>query len=208
MPCMPIGGGRRATLPTWRAQASNDEEACGALRLSLAPMPAPARLAALCPAGEVVKCAPAGTRFRRQGREPGAGLARLLLRQFYTSVFALGKALAPGRYVFALADELQDYVSTDSTDALNDSAFQANSRKNKCIFGPHPVCHRSLLARRRRLDDVPTMATHFVPAHALDAPGDLGWRGSRAGLAGARAGPRSAHGTKTRCDKARSKSHS
>ena len=66
--------------------------------------------------------------------ETGAGLARLLLRQFYSSVFARGKALPAGNYVFALADELQDYVSTDPIDALNDSAFLAKCREFKCIF--------------------------------------------------------------------------
>ena len=66
--------------------------------------------------------------------EMGAGLARLLLRQFYGSVFARGKSQPIGQYVFALADELQDYVSTDPTDALNDSAFLAKCREFRCIF--------------------------------------------------------------------------
>ena len=66
--------------------------------------------------------------------ETGAGLARILLRQFYGSVFARGKSQPIGQYVFALADELQDYVSTDPTDALNDSAFLAKCREFRCIF--------------------------------------------------------------------------
>lgn len=66
--------------------------------------------------------------------EAGAGLARILLREFYGAVFRRGLEQPAGRYVFCIADEWQDYVSTSPLDALNDAAFLAKCREYRCIF--------------------------------------------------------------------------
>ncbi len=66
--------------------------------------------------------------------EAGAGLARILLREFYAAVFRRGLELPDSHYVFCIADEWQDYVSTSPLDALNDAAFIAKCREYRCIF--------------------------------------------------------------------------
>ncbi|MCR5259962.1 MAG: DUF4116 domain-containing protein, partial [Desulfovibrio sp.] len=64
--------------------------------------------------------------------EVGAGISRLLLRGYYQAVYDRGLGLPEGQCTFLLADEFQDFISTDPTDALNDAAFVAKVREFRC----------------------------------------------------------------------------
>ncbi len=64
--------------------------------------------------------------------EAGAGLARHVLRQFYSAVYSRGLSMPDGQCTFLLADEFQDFISTDPADTFNDAAFLAKVREFKC----------------------------------------------------------------------------
>ena len=71
-------------------------------------------------------------RFSPATGEAGAGIARLLLHDYYQAVYDRGLDLSEGQRTFLLADEFQDVISTDPTDPLNDAAFVAKVREFNC----------------------------------------------------------------------------
>nr|MCR5257348.1 DUF4116 domain-containing protein [Desulfovibrio sp.] len=64
--------------------------------------------------------------------EAGAGISRHLLHGFYQAVYDRGLSLPDGQATFLMADEFQDFISTDPVDPLNDAAFLAKVREFRC----------------------------------------------------------------------------
>ncbi len=90
--------------------------------------------------------------------EAGAGICRLLLRRFYAAAYKRGKSQPEGQYAFLVADEAQDYISTNPTDPLNDASWLAKCREFRVIT---LLCTQSVTALAHRaargLEDVRSM---------------------------------------------------
>lgn len=71
----------------------------------------------------------------------GEKIARLVTREFYQAVYRNGKKLPEGKYTFLVADEVQDFYSSDKEDPLNDNSFVAKCRefRNIAIYGTQSV---------------------------------------------------------------------
>ncbi|MCR5259617.1 MAG: hypothetical protein K6E40_15880, partial [Desulfovibrio sp.] len=97
-------------------------------------------------------------RFSPATGEAGAGIARHALRRYYAAVYARGLGMPKDEATFLCADEFQDVISTDPTDALNDAAFVAKVREFRCavLLGTQSAV---ALAQRahRGLSDVQTI---------------------------------------------------
>lgn len=63
----------------------------------------------------------------------GENLARWIMREYYQAVYRNGKNLPTGEYTFCVADEVQDFYSSNRNDPLNDNSFVAKCREFNCI---------------------------------------------------------------------------
>lgn len=80
----------------------------------------------------------------------GEQIARWVMHEYYQAVYRNGKSLSTGQYTFCVADEVQDFYSSNRDDPLNDNSFVSKCREFNCIniYGTQSVSAMAARADR------------------------------------------------------------